>query len=337
MAKRDDVTIYDLAARAGVSASTVSRALKGHPAISEQTRQKILTLAVSMGYQPNVFAVNIRKKKTYTAGILIPRITSEFMAKAVTEIQRILNAGGYNLIISQSDESYETEVKNALTLFNSRVDGLLVSLSNETTDCYHFQPFLQKAIPVVMFDRVLPGTNAVTVTVDNFQGGFLATEHLIKQGRKKIVFLSGPLQCDVYRRRYEGFVEVMKKHGLAVSAGSVVECQLSHEDGQKIIRDFLKKKSLPEGIVCCNDLSAAGCITELNKNNVKIPSEIAVVGFNNDTVAGIVNPALTTIHIPVDRMARQAALILLQLMEGNKIPSSRHISFPCHLVIRNSA
>ena len=336
MAEKREITIYDLAAKLGTSASTVSRALKDHPAISRAMVKKVRDLADRMGYQPNVFAASIRQNRTNTIGILIPRITSDFMSKAVTAIEEVLNRSGYNIIISQSDESAKKEEANARTLFNSRVDGLIVSLSNETAGYDHFKPFIEKDIPVVFFDRVCREIKGVKVTIDDVAAGMSAADHLIKKGKKRIAVLTGSLKRNVYKDRLTGYKKALKKHTIPADDSLIIESALTLESGRDVVKKLMKLKKKPDAIFACNDISAIGCILQLKEMGIKVPADVAVIGFNNDAAAGIISPALTTIDHPVKEMGRTAAEMMLKALQGEKAHPS-DVVLKTKLVVRESA
>jgi len=338
MNKKPDVTIYDIAEKLGISASTVSRALKGNPAISEKVTKRIQNIAGRMCYQPNVFAANIRRKKTNTIGVLIPRINSEFMSKAIQSIENVLHEAGYNVLISQSDESYKKEQVNARTLFNSRVDGLIVSLANETQQYDHFLPFLKKNIPVVFFDRVCWQINSTRIVIDDENAAFRAVSYLIRQGRKNILIITGTGIRNIYSDRLNGYKKALLKSGIKFDRNLVFESNLQLENSFGIIEEALKMDKIPDGIFCCNDSSAIGCILALKKKKVKIPDDISVVGFNNDSGTVIVEPNLTTISHPVKQMGKLAAEKLLHVLGTDKNSIiSETVTLKAKLIIRQSA
>lgn len=335
---KKEKTIYDIAEKLGISASTVSRALKGNPVISAAVIKKIRNAADRMGYQPNVFAANIRQRKTNTIGVLIPRINSEFMSKAIRSIGNVLQEAGLNVLISQSDESYRKEKSNAGTLFNSRVDGLIVSLANETKQYDHFLPFLKKNIPVIFFDRVCDQINSIRIVIDDEKAAFRAVSYLTGKGRKNILLITGPLIRNIYSGRLKGYKNALNYYGIKYNPGLVYESDLQLESSPAIIDEALKLKTKPDGIFCCNDASAIGCILELKRRKIKIPEDIAVIGFNDDSGAVIVEPNLTTVSHPVEQMGKLAAERLLQVLGNDKAGSiSETLTLKAELIIRQSA
>src|SRR5690349_19857680 len=191
MQEHKDVTIYDIAEKLDISPATVSRGLKDHPAIKKETKKRIKEMAAKMGYQNNTFASNLRSRKTNTIGIIIPRINSAFMSSVIAGVEHVVNSKGYNLIISQSQEDYDKEIASATTMFNSRVDGLLVSLASDTDRIQHFESMLRKKIPVVFFDRVFSHPDSTSIVIDNVKAGYDAVTHLIEQGCRNIMYIGG--------------------------------------------------------------------------------------------------------------------------------------------------
>jgi LacI family transcriptional regulator len=204
MSHKKDITIYDIARELNLSAATVSRSLKNSPSISQKTRQLVKEYAVKKGYRHNTVASNLRRQKTNTIGLIVPRLDSYFIATVLAGIETIISPAGFHLIITQSFESVQKEIDNALTLFNSRVDALIVSLAADTVDTAHFEPFIAKGVPVFFFDRVCEKESCQKFILDNFDGGFSITNHMIEQGCKKIVHITGNTTKNVYKDRLNG-------------------------------------------------------------------------------------------------------------------------------------
>ncbi len=205
MSQEKEITIYDLARKLNISIATVSRALKDDPVVSKKTKKRIADLAQELGYRSNHFARNLRTSRTNTIGVIIPRINSYFMSAVIAGMENVANNEGYNLIISQSSESSEKERANAATLFNSRVDGLLVSLAYDTESLSHFEPFVRKKIPLIFFDRTADQKDGTCIMINNLKAAYEATTHLISQGRRQIVHITATLKRNVYVDRLKGY------------------------------------------------------------------------------------------------------------------------------------
>src|SRR5882762_7104460 len=209
-----EVTIYDIARVLSISPATVSRGLKDHPGIRKDTKKKILHAAQKMGYQQNTFASNLRRRQSKTIGVIIPRLDSYFMSSVIAGMEKVANAGGYNLIISQSQESEKKEVASTSTMYNSRVDGLLISLSSETQHLDHFDAFFKRQIPLIFFDRVIELPNCTSIVINNEKGGYDATSHLLDQACRRIVHVSGNLNRNVYADRLSGYKRAIAARGI---------------------------------------------------------------------------------------------------------------------------
>ena len=337
MTTNRDVTIYDIARVLDISASTVSRGLKNHPHVRKELKKKIMMTAQKMGYQQNKFASNLRQKHTSTLGVIIPRLDSYFMSTVISGMEKVANDSGYNLIISQSQESFRKESASIATLFNTRVDGMLISLSYETTDLEHLNIVFKKGIPVVFFDRICDHPKCKSVVINNYKAGYEATAHLISQGCKRIIHLGGSQLRNVYAERYNGFKAAMSDHGLEVSARSLIVSDLSHKAGVDAAQAILQQKKMPDGVFASNDTSAVALICELKQAGVNIPGDICISGFNNDPISRVVEPNLTTINYPGREMGEIAATTLINTLKGQQSDLLNSIVLSHSLIIRNSS
>jgi LacI family transcriptional regulator len=337
--KKKDVTIYDIAAQLDVSVATVSRALRDDPVVSDKTKAKIFELADKHGYQVNHFARNLRKQTTNTIGVIVPRLNSYFMASVIAGIEQVANAAGYNLIISQSSESTERERTVAKTMFNNRVDGLLVSLSYHTDSLEHFERFAQKNIPVIFFDRTYEGNKDFTsIRINNRQSGYEATKHLLEQGCRRIVHITVSGTQSIYRERFGGYKQALAEYGITPDPELVYLGDLSLESGAAAARYILSLANRPDGVFVANDNCAAGCLITLKKEGIRIPQDIALVGFNNDPVCRIAEPNLSSIHYPGYEMGELAARSLINHLNGaSDIQLTQSILLRSDLIERQSS
>ena len=214
MANEKEVTIYDIAKRLNISPATVSRGLQDHPGISKKTKKRISDMVDEMGYRSNHFARNLRQQQTKTIGVIVHELNSTFITSVLAGIEKVATEAGYDLIIAHSSESFVKEAANARNLFNKRVDGLIASLSFDTTDLDHYKPFIEKAVPVIFFDRVEQDAGNTVVVIDNYRCGYAATEHLIEQGCKRIAHVTSSLKRNVYSQRYKGYRDALYDHGI---------------------------------------------------------------------------------------------------------------------------
>ncbi|MBN2861652.1 MAG: LacI family DNA-binding transcriptional regulator [Bacteroidales bacterium] len=331
-----EVTIYDVARTLNVSPSTVSRALKNNPNIREETKKRIVMVAGEMGYRHNKFASNLRQKRTNTIGVVVPRLNSNFMASAISGTEKITSENGYGLIITQSQESWKKEMICISTLFNSRVDGLLVSLANDTENLNHFNILFKKDIPVIFFDRVPDCEDCMGVVIDNFKAAYEMTLHLIQQGCKKIMHLGGNMLRNVYAERLRGYKQALDENGIEYRHDLVRIGDMSTKAGIDLARNIIRMKHRPDAIFTSNDTSAVAAIVELKKAGIDIPGDIAVAGFNNEPVCQFVSPNLTTVDYPAKKMGEIAVNLLLERLNNPANTTSRTIVLKHELVIRES-
>jgi LacI family transcriptional regulator len=338
MSKDKDFTIYDIAKKLSISPATVSRGLKDHPAISKKTKKKIFDMADKIGYRSNHFARNLRNQKTDTIGVIVPRLNSYFMSTVIAGIESIANKEGYNLIISQSSESAVKEMASAKTMFNNRVDGLLVSLSYDTDDTSHFDQFSRKNIPVIFFDRGEEHQDFTNIIIDNRKSGYEATRHLIEQGCKRIVHITATPKRNVYIERFSGYKQALADNNIEFREEYVIINNLSQDAGIEASKLILAMDPLPDGVFVANDNAAVGCMVAIKRAGIRIPEDMAFVGFNNDPVCTVVEPDLTTINYPGYEMGEVAARNLINHLNGSSlIHSTNTIVLRSELIIRSSS
>ncbi len=333
-----EVTIYDIARQLDLSPATVSRALQDHPAINGRTKTLIADKAREMGYRTNTFASNLRRQRTNTIGVIVPRLNSNFMSAVLAGMEKVANEAAYNLIISQSLESVQKEITNARTMFNSRVDGLLVSLAYDTDTIEHFDPFIKKGIPLLFFDRVCAHDQCASVVIDNVKAGYEATAHLLAQGRRRILHVTGNLRRNVYADRLKGYRQALHERDIPYDPSRVLVTDLGQEAGAEAARFLLDAQPRPDGLFVANDFCAVNCMKALKGAGIRIPEDVAVVGFNNDPVSRVVEPALTTIHYPGQEMGEIAAKTLINHLTGaTSIHATNTIILRSELVVRPSS
>ena len=333
-----EITIYDIARELSLSATSVSRALRKDTNISKATTKKIAEKAAEMGYRYNNFAGNLGKQKTHTIGIIVHRLNSNFIASVLAGIEKITIDAGYDIIITQSCESYEKEVANARNLFHKRVDGIIASLSFSSKDLDHFNPFFERNIPVIFFDRVDEESEMTQVIIDNYKTGYIATKHLLDQGCHRIVLLTSSLNRNVYSQRHRGYTDALFDSGIAYNKDRVLVKDISEESAIAAAHEILSMDPMPDGLFVTNDFVAAVCMQELKAYGVKIPHDIAIVGFNNDTICKIVEPQLTTINYPGKEMGEITARNLISQMKGlENVTKPNRIIVRSELIIRDSS
>jgi LacI family transcriptional regulator len=337
MKSNKDVTIYDVAKVLNVSPSTVSRGLKDHPHIRKETKRSIIAMAKEMGYQQNKFASNLRQKHTNTIGVVVPKLDSYFMATVISGIEKMTARSGYGLIISQSQESWKKEISCISTLFNSRVDGMLVSLAFDTKNAEHFNILLEKDIPVVFFDRVTDCNGCISIVIDNYKAGYEATTHLIQQGCERIVHIGGNLLRNVYSERLRGYKQALADNRIEFDQNRVVICDMSGRASTEAAKKILKMLPRPDGIFTSNDTTAVAAMVELERAGVSVPGDIAVVGFNNEPISKVIRPNLTTVDYPARQIGEIAAASLINKIKNLESANFSTIILKHNLICRESS
>lgn len=338
MSNQKEVTIYDIAKHLNVSPATVSRGLKDHPSISKKTKKRINEMVEKLGYRTNHFARNLRQQATKTIGVMVHELNSNFITSVLAGIEKITTEAGYDLIIAHSGESEKKEKANARNLFHKRVDGLIASLALDTSTLDHFKPFVDKGVPVVFCDRVeQDGTNTVVV-IDNAKCGYLATQHLVEQGCKRIAHVTSSLQRNVYMQRYRGYQDALFDNKLPADESLLIVKDLSEEGAIASAKQLLKMDPMPDGVFITNDFVAAVMMRTLKEHGVAIPQAIAIVGFNNDAIGKLIEPALTTINYPGSDMGEIAARNLVGHLRGDlNIHQTNTIVVRSELIVRQSS
>ena len=338
MKPKKDVTIYDIAQKLELSSATVSRALQDNPAINKNTRKKIQDAARELGYRHNTFASSLRTQKTNTIGIIVHELNSNFITSVLSGIEKVTTEAGYDLIITHSSESFRKEMANANNLFHKRVDGLIASLAFDTKNLDHYQQYQEKGIPVIFFDRVEEESESTKVIIDNYKSGYHATQHLIEQGCKRIVLVTANLNRNVYAQRHKGYTDALYDNKIPYNSEYVLIKDLSEQCGMEAALQILKMKPLPDGAFITNDFSAAVCMQTLKEHGIRIPEDIAMVGFNNDAIGKIIEPQLTTIDYPGADIGEIAARNLINHLKGiADIKNTNTIVVRSKLIIRKSS
>ncbi|MPQ47711.1 substrate-binding domain-containing protein [Marinifilum sp. N1E240] len=311
------VTIKDIAKELGISASTVSRALKDHPDISSKTKEAVNKLAKEWHYKPNAVALSLRHSKTNIIGVIIPEIVHHFFSSVISGIEEIANKAGYNVMMFQSNESFEREIANVQALLSSRVDGVLVSMSKETKDFSHFKELRDNGIPIVFFDRVCNELSSDNVIVDDFAGAFAAVEHLINIGCKRIAHLSAPQHMLLGQNRLKGYRQALLKHKMPIDENLIIKCD-SYEESIELTPELLKLSTPPDAIFAVNELTAAGALTAVKKVGFRVPEDISIVGFTDGLVSRTTDPNLTTLEQHGYEVGLRASELLVgRIKEGD--------------------
>ena len=333
----EQVTIKDIAKKLNVSPSTVSRALRDNPEISETTKDAVRKLAEELNYQPNSVAMSLRQKKTYTIGVVVPEIVHYFFSSVISGIEEVVYENNFQVILCQSNEKYEQEMMNIKTLSRSRVDGVLISYAKETKNFDHFLTLMDQGMPIVFYDRAPQSLAADSVIVDDFGGAYQATKHLIETGCKKIAHFGGPTHLEIHSERFNGYRKALEEHGCQIEESLVVEAD-SFKSAYKTIHKLLEKGVNFDGVFAINDLTAVGAMKALKSKGLRIPEDIAVVGFGDDsTLTEMVDPPLSSVIQPGFEMGIKAAQLLLDKINGKSSSGTQTLKLDTALRVRKSS
>lgn len=317
--KYEAITIKDIARALGLSTSTVSRALRSSYEISAETRKLVLEYADKLNYRPNPIALSLKEKRSRSIGIVVCEIANNFFSQVINGIESVAYKKGYYVIISQSHESFEREVANTQYLASRSVDGLLISLSTETTDLTHLNKLHDKGLPIVFFDRITDEMPTHKVIANNFNGAYQATEHLIQNGFKRIAHLTISPHLSITKERLAGYKAALADHHNPYDETLVKYCKYGGlVDGEVVeaVDSLLALANRPDAIVAASDKLSTGCLAALAKRKVRVPEVMAIVGFTNSLLTDIFHPALTSVRQPAFEMGVVAMEMLIELIES---------------------
>lgn len=334
--KSNQITIKDIARTLGISASTVSRALKDHPDISKATKDQVNKLAHELNYRPNPIALSLKSRRSNVIGVIIPEIVHYFFSSVISGIEKVASEHGYSVMVSQSNENFEKEIELTDTFINSIIDGLLISISKETDDYSHLNLFRDEEIPVVCFDRMIEEFACDRVIINDFDGAYKATEHLIIEGRRRIVHFAGPQTRLIGRNRKDGYIQALKNNGVPVDESLIIPC----DDFDKAIIETTKlveSGAKFDAIFTANDFTAAGALKVLKMRGFYVPRDISVVGFGDDYISKMTDPALTSVQQPGFEMGQKAMEMLIHRINNPKSTDFKTEILPTSLVKRDSS
>jgi len=335
------VTIKDIAKKFKCSPSTVSRALNNHPVINEDTRKNLQEYARKVGYQRNQVSLNLLNKKTASIGVIVPTINNYYESAIIEGIDAVLQPLGYSLNICVTNEQYMLELGYIEKLLSNRVEGIFVSVSQETYDAGHYEHFenvYKRNLPLIFIDREYEGFGAGSVTIDDYHGAFAAVEHLINSGRKRIAHLKGPNGMAVAEQRFKGYSECLKKYGFAEDESLIINTNFKVESATQPVTRLLELTEPPDAIFCVNDQVAIGAMKVIRDKGLSVPEDIAIAGFDDSPISGYIYPSLTSVARPGRKIGMEAARIFLNYEEAaEKENIAEHIVLPSELIIRGSS
>lgn len=309
------MNLKQLAKELNLSISTISKALRDSHDISISTKNIVLAKAKELNYQVNPFASGLRKQKTKTIAVIIPEVVNDFFGPVINGIESIAQEKGYHVLIYLTHEDMEKEVAITKLLQNGRVDGVLISISAQTSETIHLEALKEKEIPLVFFDRVVDGIDAPKVITDDYDSGYNATQHLIENGCKRIGFLSISQNLSISNKRLNGYLEALKKSNIETDHSLIIYSTGDDLKNKDLIRKLLKGKKRPDGIFASVEKLAIDTYEICEELKLNIPRDVKIICFSNLKTAGLLNPSMSTITQPAYEIGREAASILFKLVE----------------------
>jgi LacI family transcriptional regulator len=317
-------TLQHIADQLSLTPATVSRALNDHPRISAETKQLVTETAQRLNYRRNRIASSLRTGRSHTIGVIIPSARINFFGSVVHGIETLASEYGYHTLIYQSEEKAAFEINAIEAFLGARVDGILASLAKETNDFSHFTDLKKRNVPLVLFDRSNDSLNIPSVVIDDYKGGYIATEHLIEQGYRRIAHLAGPQKFQTFQNRLRGYLDALAAYDLTADDALIYTGDLSIEEGKKAADYFLELDNAPDAVFAVEDFSALGLLKRFKEQNIKIPAEMGVIGFANEDFDEHITPTLSSISQQTVQMGRESFKMLLGLIEGTAIKTDVH-------------
>jgi len=338
MLEKKKLTLKDIAKELGISVSTASRALKEHPDIAKETIRAVKEYAEANHYVPNFLAVNFRKSRTFNIGLIVPELVHHFFSTVISGAIDEAKKYGYNVLVSQSNDLLKDEKVACRTMLASSVDGLLISISNETLEGNHLSDFLSEGKPVVQFDKITDQLDTPKVTVDDFEGAYHAVSHLINQGYKKIAHLRGRVNVKNANERFEGYCKALADYKMEFSNDWVKPCTaISEQEGFDFTKELMESDNPPDAFFCITDLVALGVIKYLKIAGYKIPAQVGVMGFSNWKLAEVVSPGLSSVDQHGYEMGIKSMKLLIELIQNHDVENHETIELKTKLIVRESS
>lgn len=336
-----NATLKDIAIELNISVTTVSKALKNYADVSEKTKDSVKKLAEKLNYKPNSFAVNLRTKESKVIGLIVPDIVHHFFSKIVSSVVKEAAKNGYLVITLQSDELFKNEKKQVEMLLDKRVDGILISLSNETHSLDHLQKVIDSNTPLVIFDKISKLLNCSKVIINDREAAYNAVTHLINSGYKKIAHFRGNLNPQNSIDRFLGYKKALLDHQLEFDNSLVYICPNNddYNDGYNSAKKLLKENKNVDALFAVTDLIAIGALKCFNDHNIRVPEDIAIMGFSDWFMSSVTTPTLTTVHQPANKIGKQSFKLFLEELKAHKKGENfkvRTVVLPTKIISRES-
>ena len=330
-------TIYDIAKALNITAATVSRALNNNPRISADTKKMVLETAAELNYKPNRLAMALKSGKSKNVGVVVPYINRSFFSNVIHGIEEELNPMGYNVIICQTHEDAKKEADVLQNLLNAQVDGILISASRQTKGTEHYNQILRKNVPLIFFDRKLNVRGANSVTLDDYEGAYQATQHLIDQGCTKIAHFTVDRYLEIYENRFHGYKQALKDNNIAFDENYIVTLESDIEAGKDAAKKLMELPTPPDAIFSASDPGALGAIQYLKGIGLQIPKDFCVVGFSNEPFTQFMELTISTVDQSPLLMGKTAAKVFLEQMGANTVKIEKQMVLAPSLKIRKSS
>lgn len=329
-------TIKDIADALGISKSTVSRALADRFDVKPETRKAVMEMAEKLHYKPNPNALNLLKKRSKIIGVVVPEFINSFFPHIIMAIQKVFEEKGFHVLITQSNESAEVELKNLKLLESSMVEGIIISIAHNDTNTEYYQELIDSGMPLVFFNRICNGIDAPKVIIDDFKMSCLAVEHLITMGKRKIIHFKGPDDILSSADRRKGYCYTLNKFKIEYDEKLIVNGGLTREEGYQAMLRCLEAGNIPDALFAFNDQLAIGAMRAIKQKGYRIPQDIAVFGFSESQSAQLTEPPLSSIAQPLSEIGSAAANLLLEKIE-NPETENKTLVLPAKLNIRASS
>ncbi len=333
----DKLTIKTLAKELQLSVSTISKALRDSHEISTATKNKVLALAAQLNYTPNPYASSLRKHKSKTIAVVIPEVVNSFFSQAINGIESVAKEKGYHVLIYLTHESFDNENAILKDFESGRVDGVLLSVSTQTTQKKHVDELIEKGVPVIFFDRVLNEVNTVKVITNDFESAYIATTHLIKSGCKNPHFVSLASSLNIISHRKQGFKKALEDNHIIFKTSAIINCTVNWQQNYTVLLKKLKAVNKPDGILCSVENLSINIYKVCNDLKINIPGKLQIISFSNLDTAAFLNPPLTTVTQPAYAIGQTAAGTLVKALEKKSfVLSNDTIVIPSVLIKRKS-
>ncbi|GAB3925639.1 LacI family DNA-binding transcriptional regulator [Larkinella terrae] len=331
----EEITLKTIATQLGISISTVSRALRNHPDIKDSTKQAVFELAEQLEYEPNQLAFQLLNRRSNTIGVVVPKITYSLYAQAIPGMVDVSERYGYQLLICQTDDSYEKEVRQVQSLLSSRVSGIILSVSASTTQFDHLRKIQSKNVPLVLFNRDCEEINCSKVTIDNHKAAFEAVTVLIRQGRKRIAYLGGPTDLQISQKRLEGYQQALKEGGFSPDDALINMVSLEKEAMLATLNAVLDSPEKPDAILAYSDQIAQWALVMAKRKGIRIPEELAIIGFYNEPTNELLDPPLSSVSQPAFEMGVRAVELIFSELTNSRAAFER-VVLESKLIVRGS-